>query len=64
NFAVPANQILSTYSVNKLGFNGGLGIEAGSRWHAKFFAEARYHRIIMGNGNHTDYVPVTIGMRW
>jgi len=63
-FAVPANEVLSSYSVNKLGFNGGMGVAIGSRWHAKFFAEARYHRILMGNGNHTDFVPVTFGVRW
>jgi hypothetical protein len=63
-FAASANQVLSTYSVNKPGVNGGLGVAIGSRWHAKFFAEARYHRILMGNGNHTDFVPVTVGIRW
>jgi hypothetical protein len=30
----------------------------------KFFAEARYHRIYMGNDRHADYVPVTFGFRW
>ena len=63
-YAVPANQVLATYSVNKPGFNGGMGFAVGSRWHAKFFAEARYNRILMGNGNHTDFVPVSFGVRW
>jgi len=29
----------------------------------QIFAEARYHRIFMGNG-HTDYLPVSFGFRW
>jgi hypothetical protein len=29
-----------------------------------FFAEARYHRIFMGNDLHTDYLPVSFGFRW
>ena len=61
---VPTTQILSSYSVNKPGVNGGMGIAFGSKWHGKFFAEARYHRIFMGNDRHTDYVPVTFGFRW
>ena len=61
---VPTTQILASYSVNKPGVNGGMGIAFGSKWHGKFFAEARYHRIFMGNDRHTDYVPVTFGFRW
>jgi len=41
-----------------------MGIALGTKWHGKFFAEARYHRIIMGNYGHTDYVPVSFGFRW
>jgi len=62
--AVPTTQVLSSYTVNKPGVNGGLGIALGSKWHGKFFAEARYHRIFMNNYLHTDYVPVTFGFRW
>jgi len=62
--AVPTTQVLSSYSVNKPGVNGGMGIALGTKWHGKFFAEARYHRIFMGNNQHTDYVPVTFGFRW
>ena len=58
--AVPANQILTSYSVNKPGVNGGVGVSFGTRWHAKFYAEARYHRIIFGD-NHADMLPVTFG---
>jgi hypothetical protein len=60
---VPANQVIASYSVNKPGIDAGAGISFGSRWHGKFFAEARYNRIFMGN-SHTDYVPVTFGFRW
>jgi hypothetical protein len=59
---VPANQLLASYSVNKPGIDAGVGIAFGSVWHGKFFAEARYNRIIQNY--HTDYVPVTFGFRW
>ena len=62
--AVPTTAILSSYSVNKPGLNGGAGVEFGNKWHGKFFAEARYHRIFMGNDRHTDYLPVSFGFRW
>jgi hypothetical protein len=56
-------EVLSSYTVNKPGIDAGAGIALGSKWHGKFFAEARYNRIFMGNF-HTDYVPVTFGYRW
>jgi Outer membrane protein beta-barrel domain len=62
-FAVPANEVVASYSVNKPGIDAGVGIAFGSKWHGKFFAEARYNRIFMGS-YHTDYVPVTFGFRW
>jgi hypothetical protein len=63
---VPANQVLSSYSVNKPGIDIGVGIAFGSKWHGKFFAEARYERMFMGNrfSNDTEFVPVTFGFRW
>lgn len=61
--AVPANQVLTSYSVNKPGVNGGLGLSFGTKWSAKFYAEARYHRIIFGS-RHADMLPVTFGIRW
>ena len=61
--AVPTNQILASYSVNKPGANIGAGIAIGTKWHGKFYAEARYHHIYLSNG-HTDYIPVTFGFRW
>lgn len=56
------NIIVSDYSVNKPGIDGGVGIALGSKWGGKFFAEARYVRVFTGT-YHTDYVPVTFGFR-
>ncbi len=61
--AVPTTQVLASSSTNKPGIDGGIGIAFGSKWHGKFFAEARYNRIF-GNYYHTDYMPVTFGFRW
>jgi Outer membrane protein beta-barrel domain len=63
SYGVPATEILASYTVNKPGIDAGMGIALGSKWHGKFFAEARYNRIFMGN-YHTDYLPVTFGFRW
>lgn len=62
--AVPTTSILSSYSVNKPGVNAGAGVAIGTKWHGKLFAEARYVHIFMGNGSHTDYIPVTFGFRF
>lgn len=61
--AVPATQVLTSYSVNKPGANGGMGVSFGTKWHVKVYAEARYHRMFLGN-THSDYLPVTFGLRW
>jgi hypothetical protein len=61
--AVPANQILSSYSVNKPGIDIGAGVAIGTKFHGKLFAEAKYDRMFIGN-YHTDYVPVSFGFRW
>jgi Outer membrane protein beta-barrel domain len=60
---VPANQILTPYSVNRPGFDIGAGVEFGAIAHGKFFAEAKYDHIYMTN-SHVDYLPVTFGLRW
>ena len=60
--AIPTTQVISSYSINKPGIDAGVGIAFGSKWHGKFFAEARYNRIIAKY--HTDYLPVTFGFRW
>ena len=62
--AVPTNLILSSNTINKGGFNGGLGVAFGTKWKAKAYAEARFHRMIMGTNNYVDYIPVTFGLRW
>ncbi|MGO4886020.1 MAG: hypothetical protein ACLP59_35130 [Bryobacteraceae bacterium] len=56
------NGAVSSYGTNHLGFDGGMGVAFGSRWHGKFFAEARFNRTL--GYYHTDYVPVTFGFRW
>jgi len=61
--AVPANQILASYSVMKPGVNAGAGVAFGTKWRAKFYAEARYHRMLFRN-THTDFIPVNFGFRW
>ena len=60
---VVGNQVLASYSVNKPGFNLGAGVDLGSKWHMKFYAEARYNRMFTNNGV-TDYIPVTFGVRF
>jgi hypothetical protein len=62
--AVPTTEILSSYTVNKLGINGGVGVAFGSKWHGKFFGEARYDRIFLTASRHFDYLPVSFGFRW
>jgi len=61
--AVPTTAILASSSIVKPGVDIGMGFAFGSKWHGKFFAEAKYNRIIMGQ-YHADYVPVTFGFRW
>jgi len=61
-YATPVNVIVDSYSVIKPGVDAGMGIAFGKKWGGKFFAEARYNRIFLGN-RHTDYVPVTFGFR-
>jgi len=56
------NVIVSSYSVNKPGIDAGVGIAFGHKWGGKFFAEARWNRIFLGN-YHMDFVPVTFGFR-
>lgn len=60
----PSNEIVYSQSVNKPGFDAGLGIAFGSKWHGKFYAEAKYNKMFLGGIYHVDYVPVTFGFRW
>lgn len=57
------NQTLASYSVNKPGWDGGAGVNFGSNWRVKFYAEARYERMYTANGL-TNFVPVTFGVRF
>jgi long-subunit fatty acid transport protein len=54
----------SSYSVNKPGFNAGMGVAFGTKWHGKIFAEARYVHVFLNGNLRGDYVPVTFGFRW
>jgi len=52
------------YSVNKPGWNAGMGVAFGTKFHGKIFAEARYVHVFLNNGQRGDFVPVTFGFRW
>jgi Outer membrane protein beta-barrel domain len=52
------------YSVNKPGFNAGMGMALGTKWHGKVFAEARYVHVFLNSNMRADYIPVTFGFRW
>jgi len=58
-----ATPISSSYSVVKPGVDIGVGVALGTRWHGKFYAEAKYDHMYNGF-QHTDFLPVTFGFRW
>ena len=58
------NQVIGQYSVNKPGIDAGIGVNIKAIGHGKIFGEARYDRIFLTNGYHTDFLPVTFGFRW
>jgi hypothetical protein len=60
----PGKQIVYSSSVNKPGFDAGIGLAFGGRWPGKFYMEAKYNKIFLGGPFHMDYVPVTFGYRW
>ena len=64
--AVPVTQVLTEYTVNKFGFNGGFGLAFGAPGlgKAKFYSEARFHRMLLGANRYVDMVPVTFGVRF
>jgi hypothetical protein len=57
------NQVFSSYSVNKPGYDVGGGVEWLTKWHGKVFAEAKYEHMF-NTDTHTDFIPVTFGFRW
>jgi hypothetical protein len=63
NVPVAGNQVQASYSVNRPGFDLGARVNLGSKWRAKFYAEARYNRMFTDFGV-TDYIPVTFGIRF
>ncbi len=60
---VPTTEILNSYTVNRPGFDIGAGVAFGTKWHTKFFAEAKWHRVLFENG-HYDLIPVSFGARF
>ena len=60
---IPATQVLQAYEVYRPGFDVGAGFALGSKFHGKFFAEARWRRVLFENG-HYDMIPVSFGFRW
>lgn len=58
------NQVLSSYTVTKPGFDIGGGIGVGKIGHGKLFMEARWEHMFMNNGAHLDAIPVTVGFRF
>jgi Outer membrane protein beta-barrel domain len=55
--------VLSSYSVNKPGYDLGGGFEVGTKYHGKIFAEAKYNHMF-NSDSHTDYIATTFGFRW
>lgn len=60
---IPINQVLNSYSVVRPGFNVGAGVAVGTKWRAKIFAEAKWHRVLFPN-SHYDMIPVSFGVRF
>jgi opacity protein-like surface antigen len=62
---IPTTTVLSSYSQNKGGINGGAGIAIrfGEDTRSSFFAESRYH-YIWTSPVRTAMIPVTFGFRW
>lgn len=63
--AVPATQVLASYTQNKGGLNvgGGFSVRLHGDSNAKFYAEARYHYMFT-TPVATSMLPVTFGFRW
>ena len=59
----PVSSVPGSYTFTRPGIDAGAGIAIGTKFHGKFFAEAKYDRIFVGP-YHIDYVPVSFGYRW
>ena len=56
--------VVGNNSVNKAGIDAGMGVNIKAFRGGKAFAEARYERVFLTNGYHSDFLPVTFGYRW
>lgn len=59
----PANLILAQHTVNKPGFNAGVGVTWRVGYRSRIFAEARYEHMYTSPEN-TAYIPVTFGIQF
>lgn len=62
---VPTTSVLGSFSQNRTGINGGMGlsIRLGEDKRSSFYAESRYHYIFTSPVR-TSMIPVTFGFRW
>ncbi len=62
---IPTTTVLGSFSQNKAGINGGMGISVrlGEDKRSSFYAESRYHYIYT-TPIRTSMIPVTFGFRW
>jgi hypothetical protein len=61
--AFPGTEILSSYYVNKPGFDVGGGMAFGAWGHGKIFMEAKWDHAFL-TSSHVNYLPVSFGFRW
>jgi hypothetical protein len=62
---VPAQTVLGSFTQNKGGINGGVGLSfrLSNDSSTRIFAETRYHHMFTSSRD-TNYMPVTFGLRW
>jgi hypothetical protein len=58
------SSVVNQFSVNKPGWDAGIGVAFGTKWHGKVYAEAKYEHMYLNGVQHTDLLPVTFGFRW
>jgi hypothetical protein len=58
-----ASSVPNPYSVVKPGFDVGAGLAVRAFGHTKVFLEAKWNHMFLNEG-HTDFLPVTVGLRW
>jgi opacity protein-like surface antigen len=64
--AVPVNQVITDYTMNKFGWNAGMGLAFGAPGlnKVRFYSEARFNRMMLGNDRTFDMIPVSFGVRF